>query len=469
MITNIHKSKVKGRTMYCVAVISALAAPAALRAQSQCYIDPVTGERVCAVAPGAVSDRAPALDFRLATQDSRGHCRISVADGSTGSGTLIGVDQSIGRVLTCSHLFDSSTQNIIVSFPNSGRFAASLIDRDRSHDLALLEIKHPHVPPIAVSGDEPGGELTACGFGPVGQFRCIVGSFAGQAKAVGATYASLMIHGAVRPGDSGGGVLNSRGELVGVVWGQRDGVTYATCGRPVREFLERIRGRVSNNPAPARPMQPEWHSRLAAIEQRLAALDDKKQDKGDYALRAELGGYLRSGDIQPLDTSGLAQRSEVDGRLKSLSTRFESIHARIETVREKVEQVAASKAGFFQGLSMGKLVVGALGLSGPLAAAVIVAGGLSGRRLKRAPLRVAAKQSSTTDAEFEYRPVVVDSPIPPQRTVPETHYVPIERDSFAKAHQWASEHVARKYPGAAEILQAQDSLIKQFIAAKPER
>ena len=49
--------------------------------------------------------------------------------------------------------------------------------------------------------------------------------------------------------------------------------------------------------------------------------------------------------------------------------------------------------------------------------------------------------------------------------MPETHYVPVEKDSFAKAHQWASEQVARKYPGATEVLQAQDSLIKQFIKA----
>jgi hypothetical protein len=465
MNTKIHKAKVKGRTMYCVAIIIALAAPAASRAQSRCYIDPVTGERVCAVVPGAVADSAPALDFRLAAQDPRGHCRISVADGSTGSGTLIGVDKTVGRVLTCSHLFDSSAQNIIVSFPNGGRFAAGVVERDRAHDLAMLEIKPPHVSPIAVSGDEPSGELTACGFGPNGQFRCIRGKINGQAKAVGATYASLMIHGAVRPGDSGGGVLNTGGELVGVVWGQRDGVTYATCGRPVREFLERIGGRGNNNPATAGPLQPDWQSRFAAIEQRLTALDAKKQGKGDYALRAELGGYVRSGDIPLPDTSQFAQRSDVDGRLKSLSTRFESIHSRVESIREHVERAVASKGGFFQGLSMGKLVVGALGLSGPLAAAVILAGGLAGRRLKRAPLRVAANRAPVTAAEFEYPHVVVDSPIPPQRTVPETHYVPIEKDSFARAHQWASEHVARKYPGAAEILQAQDSLIKQYISA----
>jgi hypothetical protein len=64
------------------------------------------------------------------------------------------------------------------------------------------------------------------------------------------------------------------------------------------------------------------------------------------------------------------------------------------------------------------------------------------------------------------QPIAVDSPPPPQRTIPETHYVSVEKDSFAKAHQWACEQVARKYPGATEILQAQDSLIKQYLAAR---
>lgn len=471
MNTIIHLSRVKRRTMCCIAFSLALAAPAAIRAQSQCYIDPVTGERVCAVVPGAVTDRAPALDFRHgesstrhSTLDRAAHCRITVADGSTGSGTLVGVDKSTGLVLTCAHLFDGSSQNVVVAFPGGGRFAARLLDRDRAHDLAALAIQPPRVAPIVVSSGEPGGVLSACGFGPNGQFRCVRGNVNGQATAVGANYPSLTIGGAVRPGDSGGGVLNTRGELVGVVWGQRDCVTYATCGRPVREFLNRIRGRVARNNPPAPSTESGWTARLSEIDQRITALDGKKQDKGDYALRSDLAAYVRNGELPSPDTSQFAQRTEIDGRLKSLSTRFEAVHSRVETIRQTVEQVAASKGGFFQGLSMSKLVVGALGLSGPLAAAVIVAGGLAGRRLKRAPLRVAANR--VTPTEREYEPVVVDSPIPPQRIVPETHYVPIEKDSFAKAHQWASEHVARKYPGAAEILQAQDSLIKQFIAGR---
>jgi hypothetical protein len=200
----------------------------------------------------------------------------------------------------------------------------------------------------------------------------------------------------------------------------------------------------------------------------MRALDEKKQDKGDYLQAGDLNGYLRASDATNIDETQFARKAEVSSRLDALSTHLKSIRARVDSVAEHVEQVAASKGGFFHGLSFGKLVIGAVGLSGPLAAAVVVAGGLAGRRLKRAKDRgarseiIRTHESPTND---RVAPIAVDSPPLPQRTVPETHYVPFEIDSFSKAHQWASEQVARKYPGATEVLQAQDSLIKQFIAA----
>ena len=118
------------------------------------------------------------------------------------------------------------------------------------------------------------------------------------------------------------------------------------------------------------------------------------------------------------------------------------------------------------------ILVGWMGaLTGPLAAAVIIAAGLLARRLSTRIKRLEATLHPTFNTKpstinASNTPIAVDSPPLPQRTVPETHYVPVEQDTFAKAHQWASEHVARKYPGAAEVLQAQDSLIKQFLAAK---
>jgi hypothetical protein len=422
-------------------------------ARAQCFVDPFTGQQICVpvnLGWQPISAVCPVVES-TPSSDIGAHCRIGVADGSTGSGTLVGVDKTVGLVLTCSHLFDGDTEGIVVSFPSGRRYAARLIERDPRHDLAALAIQTPNVAPLVVSNEQPSGLLSACGFGPNGQFRCVRGGVTGQAVAAGATYPSLTISGAVRPGDSGGAVLNARGELVGVVWGQRDGLTYATCGRPLREFLGRIRSRFGRDDAPA-PMPVGLEARLSAIDRRLRELDAKKQDKGTYLQAGDLSGYLRIEDAPRLDTDEFARRSEVEGRLKALATRVESIHSRVDSVREHVQRVAANRAGFFQGLSLGKLAVGALGLSGPLALAVVIAGGLAGRRLK--------KWRTVT------QPIAIDSPPPPQRSVPETHYVPVEQDTFAKAHQWASEHVARKYPGATEVLQALESLIKQYLAAK---
>jgi hypothetical protein len=57
-------------------------------------------------------------------------------------------------------------------------------------------------------------------------------------------------------------------------------------------------------------------------------------------------------------------------------------------------------------------------------------------------------------------------PPPPQRVVPETHYVTVEGNEFAKAHQWAAQQVARKYPGTTEVLSTLDALIKQQLNAR---
>lgn len=250
---------------FTILTISLFSLPTHGDARAQCYVDPYTGQRIC------TRPSSPSADAST-NVDASAHCRISVADGTMGSGTLVAGDQSVGLVLTCSHLFDSSKSQIVVTFPDGGQFAARLVDHDRAHDLAALAIRRPGVEPLTPCGEEPVGILTACGFGSNGAFRCIKGGVTGHPTAVGATYPSTTITGAVRPGDSGGGVLNTRGQVVGVIWGQRDGQTYATCGRPVCDFLDRARNKlfapkdatphvVLKSPQPATPSpQSDWQA-----------------------------------------------------------------------------------------------------------------------------------------------------------------------------------------------------------------
>jgi Trypsin-like peptidase domain len=373
------------------------------------------------------------------------HCRIYVGDGSMGSGTLVDRNEGAGLVLTCSHLFDDTSEGIVVAFPNGQRFAARLIDRDPAQDLAALVIQRPEIEPITVDDNEPSGMLTACGYGPDGQFRPLTGQITGRAIPAGATYPSVKLSGAVRPGDSGGGVLNAGGRLVGVVWGQRDGETYFNCGRSLRQFLDRVLNR-QQNPQPGRQV-----------------VELPSPSAGPISI--PIPGPQAPAANPP------AWQEEIDNKL---ADRFGTLDDRLQAIDRQIQQVgqlADGDVGFFQGLSFGKLIVGTLGLSGPLAAAVVAAGGLIGRRIKsRAESQESrADGTPTFDSRLSTRdsqPVAVDTPPPPQRAVPETHYVPYERDAFARAHQWASEQVVRKYPGAVDVMTALDSLIKQQLNAQ---
>lgn len=378
------------------------------------------------------------------------HCRIQVGDGTTGSGTLISKNDQTALVLTCSHLFDTSTANIVVTFPSGDRYGARLLDRDRDHDLAALLIRVPQESPLAVDSTDPAGMLTACGFGGDGRFTPVRGAITGAAQAIGASFPSLKIAVAVRPGDSGGGVLNTAGQLVGVVWGCRDGETYLTYGTPLRNFLTRIQGERASargNTAPTLNADP-WRT---DFEQRLTNLESTKQNRGDYLERNELTQLLANQSTELHQTT--------ISRIDSLKTTlFDRIEKRVE------ERIDTTTPGLLHGLSTGKLLAATLGLSGPLAVAVMAAGALVGRRIKKRTSNSSNSQPSTFSAQPF--PVAVDTPPPPQQSIPESHYVPVERDSFARAHQWAREQVARKYPGATEVLTTLESLIKQQLAGK---
>jgi Trypsin-like peptidase domain len=389
-------------------------------------------------------------------------CRIHVGDGTIGSGTLVSTTDSTGLVLTCSHLFDTSTSDILVEFPAGSRFGARLIDRDPANDLAAVLIRRPDVEPVAVDDREPEGVLTACGYGGDGRFQGVRGAIAGAAQAIDATFPSLKIRGAVRPGDSGGAVLDRAGRVVGVVWGCRDGETYLTCGQPLHEFLNRVigkrasaRGQSTNSPTDEATPTVDWHAWRDEIDARLAALDAKKQDRGNYLQAGDLNAYAKSSDVKTATAAAAEAQRAIEQMEQSSTSRIESLRtALFDHVEQRLGEL---NPGFFGGLSLGKMLVGALGLSGPLALSVIVASGLAGRRLKR---RISTAQQSANPS----RPIAVDTPPPAQQTVPESHYVPVERDDFARAHQWAREQVARKYPGATEILSTLESLIKQQLA-----
>ena len=127
----------------------------------------------------------------------------------------------------------------MVMFPDGFTSAGTIVKLDRDWDLAAIAIWRPNAEPLplATSAPQPGETLTIAGYGS-GNFRSSSGRCT-QYVAPGTTFPYEMVELATtaRQGDSGGPILNTRGELAGVLFGEGGGRTAGSyCGR-VQWFL----------------------------------------------------------------------------------------------------------------------------------------------------------------------------------------------------------------------------------------
>jgi hypothetical protein len=158
---------------------------------------------------------------------------------SYGSGTLVAVNDTYGLVVTNWHVVRDAAAPVWVAFPNGFRSAATILKTDRDWDLAALAVWRPNVTPLplATQPPRPGERLTIAGYGS-GSFRAISGQCT-QYVSPGGNHPFEMVElsAPARNGDSGGPILNDRGEIAGVLFGSAFGQTTGSyCGR-LRYFL----------------------------------------------------------------------------------------------------------------------------------------------------------------------------------------------------------------------------------------
>jgi len=158
--------------------------------------------------------------------------RQYVVEGS-GSGVIISAD---GRIVTCSHLIDGA-RKITVRLTNGTEYQASLLGQDSKNDLAVVKIDAKGLK-AATYGDSDKlavGELAVVIGNPLGRLggsvtEGIISALGRNIEMGGQTMNLLQTSAAVNPGNSGGGLFNRYGELIGIVSAKSSGVDVEGIG-----------------------------------------------------------------------------------------------------------------------------------------------------------------------------------------------------------------------------------------------
>lgn len=136
----------------------------------------------------------------------------------TGSGVIISQD---GYIITNNHVIDNATE-IMITLNNKKEYKAKLIGKDEAIDIALVKIEAKDLPFITFANSDQVkiGEWVLAVGNPYNLTSTVT---AGIVSAKGRDLGNnnrmesyIQTDAAVNPGNSGGALVNSRGELIGI-------------------------------------------------------------------------------------------------------------------------------------------------------------------------------------------------------------------------------------------------------------
>jgi Do/DeqQ family serine protease len=221
-----------------------------------------------------------------------------------GSGVVVSSD---GYLLTNHHVIDNAT-DIKVEFADARTFTAKLVGSDQASDLALLKIEAANLRPLTL-GDSDAvqvGDIVLAVGNPLGIGQTVTSgivSAKGRSTGVGdGSYEDfLQTDAPINQGNSGGALVNTKGELVGInsqilsVSEGNIGIGFAIPANMARHVMDELRteGRVRRAQlgVTVQPVTSEMAASLGLSETRGAIVSSI--ESGSAAERA---GFKR-GDV----------------------------------------------------------------------------------------------------------------------------------------------------------------------------
>ena len=160
-------------------------------------------------------------------------------DSGAGSGVIYSKteDGKTAYVVTNNHVI-SGADTITVRLTNGAKYVAKLCGTDASSDIAVLSIEVTEEVTVAEMGSSRGlvvGESVIAIGNPLGELggtvtNGIISALAREVEIDGQSMTLLQTNAAVNPGNSGGGLFNMKGELIGVVNAKSGGDSVENIG-----------------------------------------------------------------------------------------------------------------------------------------------------------------------------------------------------------------------------------------------
>jgi S1-C subfamily serine protease len=245
----------------------------------------------------------------------RGARRGVMAQGS-GSGTILSPD---GIVLTNNHVVEGAAA-IELALTDSRRFAARVLGRDPDTDIAVLRADTSDRLPAARLGNSKklkAGQIAIAIGNPLGFESTVT---AGIISAVGRSLRAqngrligdvIQTDAALNPGNSGGPLVNSRAEVIGVntavILGAQ-GICFSVAANTAQHVLTQVlqHGRV-------RRARLGIAGDQVALAQRLKARTGLTQDSAVRVVEVQPGSPAQSGGLEPGDVIVALDKDVVTG------------------------------------------------------------------------------------------------------------------------------------------------------------
>ena len=216
-----------------------------------------------------------------------------------GSGFILSAD---GYVLTNAHVVDGADE-VYVTLTDKREFKAKIIGADKRSDVALVKIEGSNLPRLAI-GDSNKirvGEWVIAIGSPFGLDNTVTaGIVSAKARDTGDYLPLIQTDVAVNPGNSGGPLINMRGEVIGInsqIYSRSGGYMGISFAVPIDEAI-----RVSDQlKATGRVTRGRIGVQIGEVTKDVAESLGLAKAQGALVSRVEPAGPAEKGGVEPGD------------------------------------------------------------------------------------------------------------------------------------------------------------------------